>query len=94
MGEKIAIITLAFVAAIGIFYIVLALVELARQRRELKIQEEKTWYKFLEYIETAARLAEERKKNDQDGSRTGKEELNESRANYRSSCGQSCKEND
>ena len=28
------------------------------------------------------------------GSRTGKEALNESRANYRSSCGQSCKEND
>ena len=71
--EKIAIITLAFVAAIGIFYIVLAFVELARQRRELKIQEEKTWYKFLEYIETAARLAEERKKNEQDGSRTEKE---------------------
>lgn len=71
--EKIAIITLAFVAAIGIYYIVLAFVELARQRRELRIQEEKTWYKFLEFIETAARLAEERKKNDQDGSRTEKE---------------------
>lgn len=69
--EKIAIITLAFVAAIGIYYIVLSFVELARQRRELKIQEEKTWYKFLEYIETAARMAEERKKNEQDGSRTG-----------------------
>lgn len=73
MCEKIAIITLAFVAAIGIFYIVLAFVELARQRRELRIQEERTWYKFLEYIETAACLAEERKKNDQDGSRTEKE---------------------
>lgn len=73
MAEKIAIITLAFVAAIGIYYIVLAFVELARQRRELRIQEERTWYKFLEFIETAARLAEERKKNDQDGSRTEKE---------------------
>ena len=71
MGEKIAIITLAIFAAIGIYYIVLAFVELARKRRELRIQEEKTWYKFLEFIETAARLAEERKKNDQDGSRTG-----------------------
>lgn len=71
MAEKIAIITLAIFAAIGIYYIVLAFVELARQRRELRIQEEKTWYKFLEFIETAARLAEERKKNDQDGSRTG-----------------------
>ena len=71
--ETIAIITLAFIAAVGIYYIVLAFVELARQRRELRIQEEKTWYKFLEYIETAARLAEERKKNDQDGSRTEKE---------------------
>lgn len=71
--EKIAIITLALFAAIGIYYIVLAFVELARQRRELRIQEERTWYKFLEYIETAARLAEERKKNDQDGSRTEKE---------------------
>ena len=71
--EKIAIITLAFVAAIGIYYIVLAFVELARQRRELRMQEERTWYKFLEYIETAARLAEERKKNDQDGSRIEKE---------------------
>lgn len=68
--ERIAIITLAFVAAIGIYYIVLAFIELARQRRELEIQKERTWYKFLEYIETAARLAEERKKNDQDGSRT------------------------
>ena len=71
--EKIAIITLAFVAAIGIYYIVLSFVELARQRRELRIQEERTWYKFLEYIETAARLAEERKKNDHNGSRTEKE---------------------
>lgn len=71
--EKIAIITLALFAAVGIYYIVMAFVELARQRRELRIQEEKTWYKFLEYIETAARLAEERKKNDQDGSRTEKE---------------------
>ena len=70
MGEKIAIITLALFAAVGIYYIVMAFVELARQRRELRTQEEKTWYKFLEYIETAARLAEERKKNDQDGSRT------------------------
>lgn len=71
--ERIAIITLAFIAAVGIYYIVLAFVELARQRRELEIQKERTWYKFLEYIETAARLAEERKKNDQDGSRTEKE---------------------
>lgn len=72
MGEKIAIIMLAFFAAIGIYYIVLSFVELARQRRELRRQEESTWYKFLEFIETAARLAEERKKNEQDGSRTGK----------------------
>jgi len=72
-GEKIAIITLAIFAAIGIYYIVRSFVELARQRRELRRQEESTWYKFLEFIETAARLAEERKKNDQDGSRTEKE---------------------
>lgn len=76
--ETIAIITLAIFAAFGIYYIVLAFVELARTRRELRIQEERTWYKFLEYIETVARLAEERKKNDQDGSRTEKEAENES----------------
>ena len=71
--ETIAIITLAFFAAVGIYYIVLSFVELARQRRELRRQEESTWNKFLMFIETAARLAEEQKKNDQDGSRTGKE---------------------
>jgi len=71
--ERIAIITLAIFAAIGIYYIVLSFVEIARQRRELRRQEESTWNKFLEFIETAARLAEERKKNDQDGSRTEKE---------------------
>lgn len=77
MGEKIAIITLAFFAAIGIYYIILSFVELARQRRELRRQEESTWYKFLEFIEKAARLAEERKKNDQHGSRTETEAQDE-----------------
>lgn len=71
--EKIAIITLALVAAIGIYYIVLSFVELARQRMELRRQKERAWYKFLEFIETVECLAEERKKNDQDGSRTEKE---------------------
>lgn len=72
--EKIAIITLALFAAVGIYYIVLSFVEIARNRREIRRQEESTWKKFLEYAERigkAARLAEERKKNDKDGSRTG-----------------------
>lgn len=74
MGEKIAIITLAIFAAIGIYYIVRSFVEIAKQRREIRRQKERTWYKFLEFIETAGRLMEERKKNDQDGSRTETEE--------------------